>query len=101
MTSDESSTAGLRTGSAPVTTPELQVFPVGIGHYSDPAWADLDTEAEARRVADLLAGVGRHAPPGGAPALEGGGRAGGPGPPARAQPRGGPHAARGGPRCSV
>src|ERR1700676_4757789 len=47
-----------RQDAAAAHIPAVQVFPVTIGHYSDPDWADLDTEGEAGRVVDLLAAFG-------------------------------------------
>jgi hypothetical protein len=36
----------------------VEVFPVAIGHYTDPGLADLDAEARAGRLVDLLAPFG-------------------------------------------
>jgi WD40 repeat protein/transcriptional regulator with XRE-family HTH domain len=48
--------AGEAAAAAPAAA--VQLFPVVIGHYSDPAWPELDLEAEAGRLQDLLAGFG-------------------------------------------
>jgi hypothetical protein len=50
--------------------PVLQVFPATIGHYADPGWADLDADAEAGRITDLLAVFGGRVYPWPVPALE-------------------------------
>ncbi len=48
-------------GSAPggfSTHPALEIFPVDIGHYADPGFPDLDAQARAGRLVDVLAAFG-------------------------------------------
>ncbi|MGH3683861.1 MAG: hypothetical protein ACRDSM_02115 [Pseudonocardiaceae bacterium] len=38
--------------------PVVQVFPVAIGHFTDPGLADLEVDAQVGRLVDLLAPFG-------------------------------------------
>jgi WD40 repeat protein len=65
-------TAGVNDTAGYGATPRVavQVFPVAIGRYHDPAWPDLRTGTEAGRVVDLLAAYGGQADLWAAPELE-------------------------------
>jgi len=65
----QSPTAGSQ-GPARAAAPVVEVFPVDIGHYTDPGLPDLDVQAQVGRLTDLLARFGARQHPWPTPGLE-------------------------------